>query len=121
MRLYSDIKIEKEMGIEEGKIPSGSKIVVFRVIQEATNNIAKHSKADLVRLSLGKLGRRIELVIQGNGQGFDLEKMRSLEVAKKGPGLTSMRERVELSGGSFSIESVEKKGTIIRESWPLES
>ncbi len=118
--IYSDIKIEQEMGVEEGEIPTGLKIVVFRVIQEATNNIAKHSKADLIRLFLGKIDGRMELVIQDNGQGFNLEKMKLLEVTKKGLGLTSMRERIELSGGSFGIESVEGKGTIVRGSWPLE-
>jgi signal transduction histidine kinase len=118
--IYSGIEFEREVGIEEEEIPTGLKIVVFRVIQEAMNNIAKHSKADLVRLVLGKLDGKMELVIQDNGQGFNLGKMRSLEVTKKGLGLTSMRERIELSGGSFSITSVEGKGTIVRGSWPLE-
>ncbi len=119
--IYSDIEVEQEMGVEEGEIPARLKIVVFRIIQEATNNVAKHSKANFIRLFLGKLDRRMELVIQDNGQGFNLEKMRSQEVTRKGLGITSMRERIELSGGSFSIESVEGKGTIVRGSWPLES
>jgi len=83
------------------------------------NNSAKHSHADLVRLSLRKLGDRIKLVLQDNGLGFDLEKVFGLENARRGLGLTSMRERTELLGGSFAIESTERKGTVIRASWPL--
>jgi signal transduction histidine kinase len=61
----------------------------------------------------------MELVLEDNGRGFDLEKMLDLESRKRGLGLSSMRERTELSGGSFAIESTEGKGTIVRASWPL--
>jgi signal transduction histidine kinase len=81
------------------------------------NNVAKHSKADVVRLSVRKLADRMELVLQDNGQGFNLEKTRSQETAKRGLGLLSMKERTELSGGSLAIESVEGKGTLVRASW----
>jgi signal transduction histidine kinase len=57
---------------------------------------------------------RIELAIEDNGIGFDMESI------KKGLGLGSMRERAELSGGSFDIESVRGRGTVIRASWPIE-
>jgi signal transduction histidine kinase len=77
------------------------------------NNIAKHSKASLVSLSLKKKDDRIALAIEGNGIGFDLQNI------KKGLGLGSMRERAEFSGGSFDVECVRGKGTIIRASWPL--
>ena len=117
--IYSGIRIEQEIAIQEDDIPQMLKIVVFRVTQEAMNNIAKHSKADLVRFSLRKLDDRMELVLQDNGRGFSLEKVNSQRATAKGLGLTSMRERAGLSGGSFDIESVEGKGTIIRASWPF--
>jgi signal transduction histidine kinase len=107
-----------EQTLEERDIPNALKIVIFRVTQEGMNNIAKHSKADLVHLSLRKMDGRIELVLKDNGQGFDLKKVLGLESTKRGLGLTSMRERTELSGGSFAIESAEGKGTTVRASWP---
>jgi len=79
------------------------------------NNIAKHSKANHVSISLMRnKDDRIELVIEDNGIGFDMESI------KKGLGLGSMRERAELSGGSFDIESIRDKGSLIRASWPIE-
>jgi len=93
--------------------------VIYRVIQEAMNNIAKHSKADFVRLSLRRLEDKLKLVLQDNGRGFDQEKTDSQKSTSRGLGLSSMRERVELSWGSFRIEPTEGKGTIIRVSWPL--
>ena len=112
-KVYSHISIEKGIDIQENEVPDSLKIALFRVMQEAMNNIAKHSKADRVRLSLRKIEDRIELSIEDNGVGFDLENYR------KGLGLTSMRERTELSGGSFAIESTPGKGTVIKASWPI--
>jgi PAS domain S-box-containing protein len=112
-KVYSQISVEKETNIEEKDVPNPLKIVIFRIIQEAMNNISKHSRATLIQLSLGKRGDKIELMIEDNGMGFDLE------TSKRGLGLTSMRERTELSGGAFVIESTPGKGTIIHASWPL--
>jgi PAS domain S-box-containing protein len=111
-KVYSRISIEKKIQIDETEVPDSLKTVLFRVMQEAMNNIAKHSKADLAHLSLRKADGKIELIMEDNGMGFDLENCR------KGLGLTSMRERIELSGGSFAIESTPGKGTIIKALWP---
>ncbi len=117
--IYSQIKIAQEIEMEDRDIPPSLKIVIFRVTQEAMNNTAKYSKADLARFSLRKQDSRMELVIQDNGQGFSPEKVTGSERGRRGLGLTNMRERVELSGGSFDIESFEGRGTTIRASWPL--
>jgi PAS domain S-box-containing protein len=117
-KVYSHISIEKEIHLLEDQVPDPLKIVLFRVIQEAMNNIAKHSKADLVHLSLQKTDGTIELAIQDNGQGFNLMEVLSVEGSRRGLGLTSMRERTELSGGSFVVESTRGRGTLIRALWP---
>lgn len=116
-KVYSHISIEKEIHLLEDQVPDPLKIVLFRVIQEAMNNIAKHSKADLVHLSLQKTDGTIELAIQDNGQGFNLMEVLSVEGSRRGLGLTSMRERTELSGGSFVVESIPGKGTVIKAIW----
>ena len=117
-RLYPGTKIEKQIDIEEKEVPEPLEIVIFRVLQEALNNVAKYGKADLVRVLLKETDGQIELAVEDNGQGFDVEDVRSGTSLKKGFGLTSMRERTELSGGSFAIESAQGKGTVVRASWP---
>jgi signal transduction histidine kinase len=117
---YSGIRIERKIDIQEGEVSDSLKTVIYRISQEALNNIAKHSQADIVHLSLRRVEGRIELAIQDNGQGFDLEKVPSRESFKKGFGLISMKERAILSGGAFTIESVKGEGTAIRASWPIE-
>ncbi|MBK5101993.1 MAG: Cache 3/Cache 2 fusion domain-containing protein [Desulfobacteraceae bacterium] len=117
-KTFSHIRIKKEIEISEDDVPHSLKTVIYRISQEALNNIAKHSKADLVTLSLRKIDGPIELTIQDNGQGFDLEESFSKESYRKGLGLGSMRERTELLGGTFTIESIQRKGTTIRASWP---
>jgi len=116
---YPGISIETQVGIREDEAPESLKTVIYRIMQEALNNIAKHSKADLVHLSLRKTDDKIELAIRDNGMGFDIEENLSLERSRRGLGLTSMRERAELSGGSFGIESIKGEGTTIRATWPF--
>lgn len=116
---YPGIRVEQKIDIAEGDIPDGLKIVIFRVTQEAMNNAAKHSKGNLIRFSLQKRNERMELVLQDNGQGFSLEAIHSRKATVKGLGLTSMKERAGLAGGSFDIESGEGKGTTVIASWPF--
>ncbi len=114
-RTYPSIHVEKHIEIEETQVPDPLKAVIYRILQEAMTNTAKHSKANLVSISLKrKKDGWIELVIEDNGTGFDVKSI------KKGLGLGSMRERAELSGGSLDIESVKEKGTVIRASWLIE-
>lgn len=117
---HSHIHIRQEINIEESGVPDSLKTVIFRVLQEAMNNIAKHSKADRVDLLLRKIDGAIELRIQDYGQGVNLKKAYSRVGATRGSGLDSMRRTTELSGGSFSIESRKGVGTIIRATWPIE-
>jgi PAS domain S-box-containing protein len=117
--IYPSVSIRQQIDIQEDEIPSFLKIVIYRILQEALNNVGKHSKADLVHLSLRKRDRKIELVVQDNGRGFNVNEALSAETSRRGLGLTSMRERAELSGGTFAIESTEGNGTLIMTSWPL--
>ena len=99
--IYAGIRIKREIDIQEGDIPSSLKTVIYRILQEALNNIAKHSRADLIQLALEKSDSGIELKIQDNGVGFDLAKTISLKPSQRGFGLASMRERAETVGSRF--------------------
>jgi len=115
--IYSGIHIEQQIHIQEDEVPEPLKTAIYRVLQEALNNVAKHSRADLACLSLRKTDNTIELAIEDNGLGFSLEEKLSVESSQRGLGLASMKERTELSGGSFAVESVKGTGTIVRAIW----
>ena len=117
MKLYPERHIEFETGVAEEEIPESLKINIFRITQEALNNVAKHSEAEWVDITLSKNCDKIELVVSDDGIGMDLELILSITTANS-LGLTSMRERAELTGGSFSIESAPGEGTTVRGSWP---
>ena len=115
--IHSGINIEQQLEIQEDEVPDPLKTSIYRVLQEALNNVAKHSKANLVNISLKSIDGTIELVIGDNGMGFDLEEALSVKSSRKGLGLSSMKERSELSGGSFTIKSVRGAGTVLRAIW----
>jgi PAS domain S-box-containing protein len=91
------------------------RLCLFRVIQEALQNTLKHSNARQVELSLIGTGKEVQLTVHDSGDGFN-----PAEAGKAhGIGLISMRERLKLVKGDFSIESAVGKGTTIRASVPI--
>jgi PAS domain S-box-containing protein len=116
-QLYSGIRVEKQINIKEEEIPESLKIIIFRTLQEALNNVGKHGKAGLVSVVLEGTSSKIELVIEDNGQGFDVKRVKSVKGAARRFGLTNMEERIELSGGTFAIESTPGRGTTVRAWW----
>jgi len=118
-KTYSGIQIEKQIDVRENEIPYFLKIMIYKTLRDALANIATHSKADLVHLSLLKKNKRIELTIQDNGKGFDLGEALKKETERETLGLLSLRERVKLSGGAFRIKSAIGNGTTIHTSWQI--
>ncbi len=115
--LHPLIGIERRIQIEEQDVPDALKIVIFRVLQESFNNIGKHSRADRVVLDLQSADGRIELIVKDNGVGFDITDALTTQKHMRGLGLASMKERTELSSGSFSVESLEGAGTTVCVAW----
>jgi signal transduction histidine kinase len=118
-KAHPAIRVETKIDLLENDISNPVKTVIYRLLQEALNNISKHSKATLVNLTLQKSDGAIEFIIQDQGQGFELDAVLSLKSYEKGMGLSGMRERTYLSGGAFWIGSTKGIGTTIRASWPL--
>jgi len=117
--VQSTIQIETMIDMEEEEIPESLKIVIYRVLQEALNNALKHSQADTVRVSLRNTVKGLELSVKDDGIGFDAEELLSKDDWMEGMGLSSMHERIELSGGFFNLLSQKGKGTVIQANWPL--
>jgi signal transduction histidine kinase len=96
-------------------IPKEIALTIYRIIQESLRNIAKHSRAERVQISLKGLGHKILLEVKDDGMGFVPRCVRHTP----GIGLASMRERVQFVNGDFDIRSEPGKGTEIRVSVPL--
>ncbi len=90
-----------------GKLPKSLEIVVYRLVQECCNNIAKHSRASRVNISLASADGVLRLDVEDDGVGFQVAEA----LGRQGSfGLAGMRERVTLLGGHFEIESRRRRG-----------
>ena len=117
---YNQIKIIQQLDVDEREVPELLKIVIYRVIQEALNNAAMHSKADTIYIRLKKSGNYFEAEVEDNGRGFDFKEVSNCSDRSSGFGLKSMRERVEIIGGSFSVHSLMGAGTRVRIAVPVD-
>ncbi len=117
--LHPDMQIRTHIEVTESDLPESLKIVIYRIIQEAFNNIAKHSNADAVDLTLTLSAKGLlTLEIQDNGKGFDPHDLIPAE-EPGGHGLDNMRDRAEFSRGNLKIISEKGDGTLIRILWPI--
>jgi PAS domain S-box-containing protein len=117
--IYKDIKVECHFNLSEQRIPECLKILIFRILQEALNNVAKHSQADNVYVALDQKADTVGLRVQDDGMGFDKNTILTENIQTRGLGLRSIEGRTAIFGGSLEIQSEPGKGTVIRASWPL--
>ncbi|MBI4291704.1 MAG: hypothetical protein HY661_09520 [Betaproteobacteria bacterium] len=90
---------------------------VYRVVQEALANVARHARATRASIRMWKEGGRLHCLIRDNGAGFDVSIVR-IRNAQRGLGLVGMEERILALGGDFQITSAPGQGTTIRISLP---
>ena len=109
--ILSDI----EYKLDNDQLPDHIEISLYRIVQEALSNIEKHAGAKQLMLSVYAERESAILDIKDNGTGFSTETIQN----KTGIGLRNMRERVDLLGGVFTLESSLKKGTHINVVLPL--
>jgi PAS domain S-box-containing protein len=100
--------IDIEVFTEQCSLPVDIKLALYRITQEALNNIVKHSKANLAKISLSSIAGKIELRISDNGQGFNM-----IETPNGSLGIRNMRERAEEIGAELEIKSQQGGGTDI--------
>lgn len=94
------------------RLPAETEALLFRIVQEALANCAKHAQAQTVTVALRKGSRHTTLVIEDDGVGFDPAGVGN--GGRPGLGLLTMRERAEFAGGEMRIESAPGRGTKIR-------
>ncbi len=89
---------------------------IYRIVQEALNNLIRHSRARQASITIERDVRSVRLRIADDGDGFDVNKTAS----RRGLGLTSMTERVRMLGGTFNLQSAPGKGTELSVELPLD-
>jgi PAS domain S-box-containing protein len=103
-------------GSEETRFASDVESAVYRVIQEALTNVAKHAKATAVSVIVERGGSHLTALIEDDGRGFNP----ALDKNANGLGLLGMYERLSLVGGSLQVESSPGSGTTVRARIPCE-
>jgi len=104
------------------RLPNEAELVLYRILQEALQNVARHARASRVNIRLGSSPAGIRLSIQDNGVGFDPEKRTARRRGIIDLGLLGMRERAKHVGGTFLLQTAPRAGTkiVIRVPFPPE-
>ena len=101
------------------RLDTAKRTVLFRIAQEALTNVARHAQASRVEVSIQKLPDCICMKIKDDGKSFNVERTLHANGGKR-LGLLGMRERLEMVGGKFVVESSPGKGTTINAQLPLD-
>jgi signal transduction histidine kinase len=116
-KVNGTITVVREITARDEDIPEKIKIVLYRVTQEACTNIVRHSHADRVTVTLSAVDGTVRLCIRDNGIGFDQQKLHACRESNRGLGLSSMKERIEFSGGRFILTAAPDQGTTVQALW----
>jgi signal transduction histidine kinase len=87
------------------RLPADVEVAIYRVVQEALANVARHSNAEIVSIILRRDPAQVQMIIEDDGVGFDVDKLMSAPPENRRLGLIGMQERVQLVGGEFKLES----------------
>lgn len=113
---YVDIHVINDCRLTDSEIPERLAAPIFRIIQEALNNVAKHASARNVLVMLRRTGTGLSLEVRDDGVGFDPE---ARGPAEQRLGLIGMRERATMTGGKFMLLSGPDVSTQVRVDWEL--
>jgi signal transduction histidine kinase len=110
------VHLQVYAGVEQLDI--NKRTILYRVAQEALTNVARHSHARRVELSIQKLPDGVCMKVKDDGKSFPVERVLNARGQKR-LGLLGMRERLEMVGGRFEVESAPGKGTSVIAQIPL--
>jgi len=111
--------ITVDAGPLRGSLPPTIETTIYRVVQEALNNVTRHAQAASARIQIRQLTKVLHCIIQDNGVGFDVDRVLSRR-GDTGMGLLGMRERLGILGGRIDVRSAPGRGTDVEVVIPLE-
>lgn len=117
-RLGAGIEIALSLPPSLPRLPSEIETACFRIVQEALTNIVRHANARRIDVTLDAAQQGIELTVQDDGLGFDVDATRRLALDGGGFGLLGMQERAELAGGQLILTSAPGQGSTVRARFP---
>jgi PAS domain S-box-containing protein len=117
----SGIKTEFESKIRKLKLGQDTSVVLFQAVRELLTNVVKHANANKVKVCIDKSDKKVQVIVEDDGAGFELSKLESPDKKKGGFGLFNVKERLEYLSGSFDIKSKSGQGTRVTMAVPLES
>jgi PAS domain S-box-containing protein len=116
-RTKLEVELTPSAGLEELNGAQGT--ALYRVVQQALANVAQHARARRVTVRISRVGEFVDAEIHDDGKSFDVKRALSVTRRNARLGLIGMRERVEMLGGVFSVESAPGRGTTISARVPL--
>ncbi len=116
----STAEVDLELHLDEQRLPEHIEIALYRIAQEAVQNVVKHSRALTASVTFAVTGGEARLQIADNGVGFQPPAAPSAEPAAS-YGMLSMAERADLVGGALTVRSEPGRGTVVTVSVPLEN
>src|SRR5688500_3106622 len=109
--IHPQLELELLVDVSEAEIAAPLKTAIYRIVQEALHNVVMHSGARKVCLVLRRRDGHLELQVQDDGVGA--------APAGGGLGLSTMRERAEITGGRFALRAGQGRGTTVAVTWPI--
>lgn len=100
-------------GLVDGRLESQLESTIYRIVQEALNNVMKHARAQSVSVILENRASKVSVIVEDDGIGFDVEELMKTPARNRRFGLLGMQERVMLVGGTLNIESTPGVGTTV--------
>ncbi|PKV95671.1 MULTISPECIES: GAF domain-containing sensor histidine kinase [Amycolatopsis] len=116
-RSTAELAVETE--IDECRLPEHTEVALYRIAQEALQNVIKHAGTGAATLTLRRTDRGVLLRVRDRGRGFDRDTMSFGDDRSSGYGMTSMAERAELIGGRLEVSSSPENGTTVSVTVPV--
>jgi signal transduction histidine kinase len=115
------ISLELEKDGIDGRLPVDMEVALFRIVQEAFTNVIRHAHASRVELQFEHREHDLIVRVSDDGCGFETHSRQSKDISRRRLGLHGMRERAEILGGHFTLQSAPGEGTQITVCIPLPS
>ena len=116
---YPELELTHDIAEDQGRLSKEACLCLYRIYQEALNNITRHARATKASVRFSLLEQMAVLEIEDNGKGLDVSPDLNSQTAEGHYGLAGMKERAEAVNGEFQLRSAKGKGTTVKVKIPI--